>query len=328
MKKVFICTGSNTGIGKETARQLLLAGGTVVMACRSEIRAKSAIEDILFSLEINPGVDEDAASNNTAGSSPRKRLIFLECDVSDFDSVRQFVKLFEDLNLPLHGLINNAGIMMGTRRENKDGLELTMCANHLGHFLLTNLLLPKLRQSNGRVIVVTSSTYAIASNGIDLDDLNCERRQYTMFSQYAQSKLANILFGKELSRREKQWGENQRSSSLDSSSNSDTSAPINQQNVKVFMVHPGLVRTDVVRNMPFYLKYPNIMFSFLIAIVQKTPEAGAYTSVFCATSETLDDYNGAYFSNSQVVDTNDFSHDLEKARSLWDLSCKLVGLVR
>ena len=92
------------------------------------------------------------------------------------------MKLFEDLNLPLHGLINNAGIIMGTRRENKDGLELTMCANHLGHFLLTNLLLPKLRQSNGRVVVVTSSTYAIASNGIDLDDLNCERRQYTMFS--------------------------------------------------------------------------------------------------------------------------------------------------
>jgi len=103
---------------------------------------------------------------------------------------------------------------------------------------------------------------------------------------------------------------------------------INQQHVKVFMVHPGLVRTDVVRNMPFYLKYPNIMFPFLIAIVQKTSEAGAYTSVFCATSETLDDYNGAYFSNSQVVDTNDYTHDLEKARSLWDLSSKLVGLVK
>ena len=70
------------------------------------------------------------------------------------------------------------------------------------------------------------------------------------------------------------------------------------------------------------------MFPFFIAIVQRTLEAGAYSSVFCATSETLDDYNGAYFSNSQVVDTNDFSHDVEKARSLWDLSCKLVGLER
>ena len=191
---------------------------------RSEVWAKSAIVDILSSLESNPDVETDA-SNITAGSSLRNILFFLEYDVSDFDSVWQFVKLFEDLNLSLHGLIKNAGIMMWTRRENKDGLELTMCANHLGHFLLTNLLLPKLQQSNGRVVVVTSSTYAIASNGIDLDDLNCERRQYTMFSQYAQSKLANILFGKELSRRDKQWGENQRSSSLDSSSNSDTSVP-------------------------------------------------------------------------------------------------------
>lgn len=284
------------------------------------------MEDILSSLETNPHVETEAF-NLASGSSPRKRLIFLECDVSNFDSVRTFVNLFEELNLPLHGLINNAGIMMGTRQENKDGLELTMCSNHLGHFLLTNLLLPKLRESNGRVIVVTSSTYALATDGLDLDDLNCERKKYTMFSQYAQSKLANILFGKELSRREKQWTENKALPSLDSSSDIDTSFSINQPNVKVFMVHPGLVRTDVVRNLPFYLRYPNIMFSFFIAIVQKTPEAGAYTSLFCATSETLDDCNGKYFSNSQVVDTNEFSHDMEKARSLWNLSCKLVGLV-
>jgi NAD(P)-dependent dehydrogenase (short-subunit alcohol dehydrogenase family) len=201
--KVIMITGANTGIGKETAKQLLTAGATVIMACRSESRAREAMKDILSALA---GTD---SGETTTLLSPRKRLLFLQCDVSDYNSVRQAVASFENLKLPLDVLVNNAGIMMGTRKENTANHELTMACNHLGHFLLTNLLLGELQKSNdARVIVVTSSTYVLANKGIDLEDLNCEKRKYTMFSQYAQSKLANILMGKELAKRELERVEN------------------------------------------------------------------------------------------------------------------------
>jgi Dehydrogenases with different specificities (related to short-chain alcohol dehydrogenases) len=210
--------------------------------------------------------------------------------------------------------------MMGTRKENKDGHELTMACNHLGHFLLTCLLLDKLRASEygGRVIVVTSSTYVLAKDGIDLDDLHCRKKKYTMFGQYAQSKLANILMGKELARREQT-----QKPQLQPKDDMDKSPPV----VAVHMVHPGLVRTDVVRNMPWYLKYPNMVFSLVLMTLQKSPEAGAYTSVYCALDESLRGRSGEYFSNSRACPTNIHAKDEEKAKLLWEKSCELVGLV-
>jgi NAD(P)-dependent dehydrogenase (short-subunit alcohol dehydrogenase family) len=310
--KVVLITGANTGIGKETARQLLAMGATVIMACRSESRAKAAINDILGS--INEDTKDDTRLLETSKSA-KDRLIFLQCDVSDFESVKKAVHAFHELKLPLHVLINNAGIMMGERRTTSGddkGLELTMACNHLGHFLLANLLLPALRkQRDARVVIVTSSTYVLAKDGIDLQDLNCEERKYTMFSQYAQSKLANILMGKELLRREKILMETE----------GNDNKPLS-----VFMVHPGLVRTDVVRNMPWYLKYPNILFSFVLTILQKSPDAGAYTNVFCATSEHAHLACGEYLSNSEVVPTNQYANDKEAAIELWGISEKIVGL--
>jgi len=133
-----------------------------------------------------------------------------------------------------------------------------------------------------------------------------------MFSQYAQSKLANILMGKELYRREMEVSRDQ---------SKKDSFP-----VSVYMVHPGLVRTDVVRNMPWYLKYPNILFSFVLTTLQKSPAAGAYTSVFCATADDAEQFNGEYLSNSEVVPTNKYANDVDDARELWKLSKILVGL--
>ena len=303
--KVCLITGANAGIGKETARQLLEMGANVIMACRSEKRARDAMDEILDSMK-----DEHENKTLLQSSKPAKeRLIFLQCDVSNFESVRKSVETFNKMKLPLHVLVNNAGIMMGQKKtitcDNKE-FELNMACNHLGHFLLTNLLLPNLGQvDDARVVIVTSSTYVLASNGIDLEDLNCERRNYTMFSQYAQSKLANILMGKELCRQQQ---------------TSSTS------NVSVFMVHPGLVRTDVVRNMPWYLKYPNIMFSFILTTLQKSPSAGAYTNVYCATSNDVKQYNGEYFSNSEYFPTNEHANNLVDAEKLWKLSEELVGL--
>ncbi len=321
--KVIMITGSNTGIGKETAKQLLAAGATVIMACRSESRAKDAMEDIFHFIEKNDKkkhASEASTLINNNSKSPRERLFFVQCDVSDYSSVRKSVKAFQDMKLPLHVLINNAGLMMGTRKENnaQNRHELMMSANYLGHFLLTNLLLPILQRNNGRVVVVTSSTYALANDGIDLEDLNCEERKYTMFSQYAQSKLANILMGKELDRREK---ERFKIESEQQTSGKETTKP-----VKVYNVHPGLVRTDVVRNMPWYLKYPNMLAALILMALQKAPEAGAYTNVYCATSQNLEDQSGQYFSNSQVFETNEFANDMDKAKALWDISCQMVGL--
>ena len=312
--KVAMVTGANTGIGKETARQLLQAGATVIMACRSESRAREAMEDILRILPNHSysGKDNNDGDNDTTQLlPPRERLLFLKCDVSDYDSVRKSVQDLNSMNLPLDILINNAGIMMGTRKQNKSGHELTMACNHLGHFLLTNLLLPKLQQSDdGRVLVVTSSTYVLANAGIDLEDLNCEERKYTMFSQYAQSKLANIMMAKELVRREARRCEG-----------TTAITP-----VAVHIVHPGLVRTDVVRNMPWYLKYPNMIFSSVLVTLQKAPEAGAYTNVFCAISKSLEGQSGGnYFSNSQIWPVNTFANDEKKAEALWDLSVALTS---
>jgi NAD(P)-dependent dehydrogenase (short-subunit alcohol dehydrogenase family) len=337
--KVIFITGANTGIGKETARLLLTSGATVIMACRSEQRAREAMEDILAS-SLKPKrkwtfpFTSESTSESTLESdkltqsvpTARQRLLFLPCDVSDYDSVRKAVDIFHGWNLPLDVLINNAGIMMGTRKENKEGHELTMACNHLGHFLLTCLLLDKLRASEygGRVIVVTSSTYVLAGDGgIDLEDLHCRQKRYTMFGQYAQSKLANILMGKELARREEE--RQQKYGSCNSSNRKDKVSPLP---VAVHMVHPGLVRTDVVRNMPWYLKYPNMIFSMVLITLQKSPEAGAYTSVYCALDESLNGKSGEYFCNSQACPTNEHANNVEKAKLLWEKSCELVGLVQ
>jgi NAD(P)-dependent dehydrogenase (short-subunit alcohol dehydrogenase family) len=158
-----------------------------------------------------------------------------------------------------------------------------------------------------RIVVLTSSTYALAASqgGIDLDDLQCHNKRYTMFGQYAQSKLANILFVRELARREE------------------------ERRVRAFAVHPGLVRTDVVRNMPWYLRYPNAVFGFAVAAFQKTPAAGAWTTVYCATSDdVLNDPSGSYYANSRRMAVEDFANDGEAALKLWQLSEELVGLKR
>ena len=188
MDRVVLVTGANAGIGKETASQLLLAGATVIFACRSESKAKEAMEEIAVHLESDKAY---SASNYPLipkpPSSVRERMYFLEMDLSDLESIRKSVERFLKMNLKLHVLINNAGVMMGQYRVTKDSNELTMQANHLGHFLLTTLLLPKLRVSakdcgDARVITVSSSTHHLAEN-LYVDDLNCEHRSYSLFGE-------------------------------------------------------------------------------------------------------------------------------------------------
>jgi len=266
-EKVVFVTGSNAGIGKETVRQLATLGATVILGCRSESRANEAMEDVRASL---------LADGNKAFKTADLR--FIPLDLSDLSSVRKAAELFKAMKLSLDVLINNAGVMMGEQKTTKDGYELMMQANHLGHYLLTTLLLENQQDHECRVITLSSSTYGLAKNGFDFEDMFCDStRKYTLFSQYAQTKLANILFAKELAKR--------------------------HSNVQSWAVHPGLVRTDVVRNMPWYLYYPNIIFAVAIAALQKQPTQGAYTSVWCAATD-CPPQNGSYLVNCQVQETN------------------------
>lgn len=154
--------------------------------------------------------------------------------------------------------------------------------------------------------------------GIDLDDLQCQKKQYTIFDQYSQSKLANILFAKELGRREMLRAKRMHQKQ----SSSDDDDVVNDHHaifcpIQSYAVHPGLVRTNVVRDMPWYLYYPNILFAIFMAVLQKTPSSGAYTSVFCAV---VDDFQTekecmndevCYYVNSEVSKLSAVTRKLE-----------------
>mmetsp|Transcript_19529 Transcript_19529/g.23939 ORF Transcript_19529/g.23939 Transcript_19529/m.23939 type:complete len:418 (-) Transcript_19529:109-1362(-) len=294
--KVVLITGANSGVGHETARQLYHMGATIILACRSESRANKAIQDIC-----------PCSTNN-------ERLRFIQLDLADLSSVKKAVEEFERMDIPLHVLINNAGVMMNKRKESVDGYELVMAANYVGHFFLTKLLLRKLREtgkeSNGskaRVLNISSAIYSI-SKKIDLDDLFCERKPYGLFTQYSQSKLANILFTTELRRREEQ----------------------NDGLVDAYCIHPGMVRTNVVKNLGNFLRYGDEFFGpFVVAPMQKTPEAGAYTSVYCAVAskdmlQNEQTCNTMYFVNSQMQPLKLCAQDDEGAKKLWELTEKVV----
>jgi len=178
-------------------------------------------------------------------------------------------------------------------------------ANHLGPFLLTNLLLPDLEKNSGRVVTLTSSLHRLVDQ-LDFDDIMCER-SYELFNNYAKSKLANLLFTSELQRRLK-----------------DTGSPI-----KCFAVHPGCVRTTVTRHMSPVMQFLNTLFAPIVSSLQKTPEQGSYTSIYAATASELDEAEGGglYFHCRPILPSRGAS-DLTAAQSLWTLSEKLTGIYR
>ena len=300
--KTVLITGANSGIGKETCHQLAAMGATVYLACRSTSRAQEAVNDILKQQQHHKRIEAS-------------QLKIVAMDLADLQSVRDAV-LSDDAPLKdvpkIDILVNNAGLMMGTRTMSKDGMELMMQANHLGHYLLTRLLLPKL-SNDARIINVTSSTYQLVQDsGFDFDDIMCSKaRKYTLFGQYAQTKLANILFTKELAKRYPRW--------------------------KVYAVHPGLVRTNVTSNMPWIMQTLNAMFAWFVASMQKTPPQGAYSNVWCASAPhptipfpSTNDHplppSGNYIVNCQAQGVTNAGNSANDAERLWNVSEQLVGL--
>ncbi len=200
--RVFIVTGANSGLGYETSKFLLEKGGTVIMCCRDLLKGKNAREELL--------------KFNYPGN-----IEIIELDLSDLNNVRSFAKFIKNKFEYIDVLINNAGIMAPPKTLSKQNLEIQFAVNHLGHMLLTLELLPLLNaKNNSRVVTVTSGVQYFGK--IQWDDLQGTKK-YDRWASYAQSKLANVMFGLELNLKLKE-------------SNSKTSS---------ILAHPGLARTNL-----------------------------------------------------------------------------------
>ena len=276
--KVCMVTGATSGIGKVTARELAQRGAVVVVVGRNEARSEAAVSQIRQQTA-NPSVD------------------YLLADLSSQQEIRRLAGEFESRYSRLDVLVNNAGAIMLSRRESADGIEMTFALNHLAYFLLTNLLLDRLKSSApARIINVSSNSHERAK--LDFDDLQ-NRRRYRGWRAYAWSKLENILFSYELARRLEGTG------------------------VTVNALHPGLVGTNFLANNGVLGRF----LKMLVAIKGMSPEQGARTSIYLATSPEVETLTGRYFFQELEVPSSVASYDEDDARRLWQLSAELTGLV-
>ncbi|XP_044231444.1 retinol dehydrogenase 12 [Thunnus albacares] len=274
--KTVLITGANTGIGKETALDLAMRGARVIMACRDTEKGEEA-----------------AASIRAA--YPKAQVEVRELDLADTCSIRAFAQKFLREVTQLHILINNAGVMMCPYTKTVDGFEMHIGVNHLGHFLLTFLLIGLLKRSAPARIVVVSS---LAHNfgWIRFHDLHSQG-SYNSGLAYCQSKLANVLFARESARR------------------------LKGSNVTVNSVHPGTVNSDLTRHSTLM----TILFTVL-SMFLKTPREGAQTSIYCAVAEELHSISGKHFSDCAPAFVAPQGRSEDTAKRLWDVSCELLGI--
>ncbi|XP_036592227.1 retinol dehydrogenase 11-like [Trichosurus vulpecula] len=274
--KVAIVTGANTGIGKETAKDLAQRGARVYIACR----------------DLQKG---ELAANEIRAKTGNQQVMVRKLDLSDTNSIRAFAEAFLAEEKQLHILINNAGVMMCPYSKTADGFEMHMGVNHLGHFLLTYLLLGRLKESApSRVVNVSSLAFHLGR--IHFYNLHGEK-YYNRSLAYCHSKLANVLFTQELARRLKGTG------------------------VTTYSVHPGTVHSELTRHSTFMKLIWKLFSSFI-----KTPQEGAQTSLYCALTEGLEPLSGKHFSECSPAWISSRGRNMTTARRLWDVSCDLLGI--
>lgn len=287
--KTAVITGCNTGIGKMTAKDLFERGARVIMACRNKQKATEAANDIKSLCKSTSNVGE---------------LVVEELDLTSLNSVRQCAKTLLNKENRIDLLINNAGVMTCPESKTQDGFETQFGTNHLGHFLLTLLLLPKIVQSApSRIVTVSSKAHERGT--IDFNDLNWNTRSYSALNAYGQSKLANVLFTKELARRLKE---------------------ANIKNVTVYSLHPGVIKTDLGRHLSTTYGW---FVRFLVSLAGwalKTPEQGAQTTIYCAVDEKCANESGLYYAECAVKTPSRLATNEDDAKRLWSESLKLVGL--
>ncbi|XP_075984939.1 retinol dehydrogenase 13-like [Anticarsia gemmatalis] len=288
--KTALVTGCNTGIGKETVLDFYKRGAKVIMACRSLERAEAAKADI----------EKSCKDLSDTGD-----IVLAKCDLTSLKSVREFAQNILDTEPQINILVNNAGIMMCPKGETEDGFETQFGTNHLAHFLLTMLLLPRIRNSTPARIVTVSSRAHIRY-GINLDDLNYKKRSYNAAEAYSQSKIANILFSNELAAKLKEH---------------------NIEGVNTYSLHPGVIKTELGRHLNSSLfTGARQIIGFFLAPFMKSPELGAQTTIYCAVDEKCANETGLYYSDCAVTAPAAKAVNEADAKKLWDLSVELTGL--
>jgi len=276
--QIIVITGASAGIGKETARILAYMGATIIFACRDENKTLPVIDEI----------QKETKNQN---------LKFIRLDLGDLQSIKEFAQEFSSKYQKLNILINNAGVNTVDRKLTKDGFEMQFGTNHLGHFYLTTLLLEIIKKSGPSRIINVSSRFHARSK-MRWSDLMYEEG-YSGLSVYGQSKLANVLFAKELQDR------------------------VNPQEVKAFSLHPGVIKTEIARDYEekWYFRMVLPIYSWFM----KTPLEGAQTTLYCALEDFEELEGGGYYVDCQRAEEAAHAKSEEDRRRLWEVSEKLIN---
>jgi NAD(P)-dependent dehydrogenase (short-subunit alcohol dehydrogenase family) len=276
--KLVLITGATEGVGKQTAIQLAEKGFNIVMMVRNKAKAEQTIKEI-------------------SAKAPSAKVDYILVDLTSFKQVRAAAKKFNEKYDKLDVLINNAGLMYPEKVITEDGFELCFQTNHLSHFLLTHLVLDKLKKSKqGRIINLSSEGHKMGK--FDPDNFNAEKG-YGSVKQYCFTKLCNLYFTYCLA--EKLQG----------------------TNITVNAVHPGVVKSGFGSDLDKGLLKPIFSIARLFMI---TNEQGAATSVFLASDPGVSKITGKYFKNSKETRTNSLTHNQSNQQILWDYSVEKVGL--
>ena len=269
--KTYIVTGTTSGIGLEVVTQLARQSATIICASRNLDALKKTTENI---------------SNNTSNN----KIHFMHLDLTSLNSVKSFVNNFLDKFSTLDGLVNNAAIMFGPEKKTIDGNEIQFSTNYLGHFLLSELLLPVLKNSLNSRIIHTSSVMHERGH-IDLEDLNFEKRKYNKYEAYYQSKLAQILYARYQAKL------------------------LNNTSVKVVSLHPGWVQTPLIKNtLPLFVQ-DVLLYPFLRMSGMMNTWLGAQTTLFCLLDDSILKNSGKFYSQTGIY------KDKNSRKGGWPMKC-------
>ncbi len=271
--KIVIVTGANSGMGMATTAALADMGATVIMLCRNEKRGTEALKLL--------------------SEKSDRRLELMLCDLGDLSSIRAFADTFRSKYKNLDILVNNAGFISLDRQTTRDGFERQFGVNHVGHFLLTMKLIDLL-PNGGRIVNVASGAHK--TGNIHFEDINLTKR-FNVIKAYSQSKLANVLFTRELAIRLKSKG------------------------IIVNCCHPGAVATNIgiSRDTGFGKTITGMLKPFF-----QTPEQGARTAIYLASSKDVEGITGEYFYRCKIAKSSKRSKDMNLAKRLFDFSEQLV----
>ncbi len=273
--KTAIVTGANSGMGRATVAALTDKGYEVIMLCRSEQRGEEAFEAL-------------------KSVNPDRSIKLMLCDLGNYTSIREFAEEFGKLGKSLDVLVNNAGFISLDRQETDEGMERQFGINHLGHFLLTHLLLRYMKEGS-RIVVVASGAHKVGK--IHFKDINL-KHGYNVVTAYGQSKLANVLFTKEMARR------------------------LAPRGITINCCHPGAVATNmgVSRDTGFGKTITGLLRPFF-----QTPAEGARTAIYLATDPDVKT-TGEYYYRCQPAKTSKAAKDEALAKQLYHESMILTGL--